>query len=42
MPEIPWMRRWEEAPEQVEGKKREIANMEAEDYAVLLEEIEHR
>ncbi len=39
MPEIEWLLCWDNR-DQTEQKK-EIANMEADDFAVLLEEIEH-
>ncbi|MBO4836790.1 MAG: hypothetical protein J5564_03760 [Clostridia bacterium] len=46
--EIAWLERWDKkhGPDQDKQKKKkkkeEIANMDAEDYLILLEEIEHR
>ncbi len=40
MPEIDWLRRWEEKHD--DDGKAEIANMDTLDFATLLEEIEHR
>lgn len=40
MPEIDWLRRWEEKYD--DDGKSEIANMDTLDFATLLEEIEHR
>lgn len=40
MPEIDWLRRWSQTHDDEE--KNEIANMDALDFATLLEEIEHR
>lgn len=41
MPEIDWLRRWEEKHED-NSAKEEVANMDALDFVMLLEEIEHR
>lgn len=41
MPEIDWLRRWEEKYED-NNEKKEIANMDTLEFATLLEEIEHR
>ena len=38
--DIPWMRRWEDKPVR-EDEKPEIANMDRDDFTILLEEIEH-
>lgn len=40
MPEIDWLRRWDEKRD--DDGKSEIANMDTLDFATLLEEIEHR
>lgn len=40
MPEIDWLRRWDEKHD--DDGKIEIANMDTLDFATLLEEIEHR
>lgn len=41
MPEIDWLRRWDEKHGDDNGKT-EIANMDTLDFVTLLEEIEHR
>ncbi len=46
--EIAWLERWDkkhgpdqDKPKNKKQNKKEIANMDAEDYLLLLEEIEH-
>lgn len=41
MPEIDWIRRWNEKHEDNDAKE-EVANMDPLDFVTLLEEIEHR
>ena len=46
MPDIPWLRRFDSAASQdgaaVDPEETDVANMSFEDYAGLLEEMEHR